>query len=77
MAKRIYITRDVGVDNVELWRIKPVFRSSCDEYWPKSENDDKYKSLTELCYKDFENITGFKLKEGECKAVEIVVRNRK
>jgi len=52
----------------ELWRKKPTW-DGCDYFW----NADQ---ITTYCQDEFESITRYKLKEGECKRVRFIVEEK-
>jgi len=75
MVKKVYITKSVGDEFCELWYYKPI---NSNETFVKNRKLKKLNSklgiITDFCAIEFENITGFKLKEGECKRVEIHIK---
>lgn len=66
---KVWVSRDYNTIDpvVELCTKKPELVGHC--YFGRP--------LTFFCYKEFKRITGFKLKPGECKRVEIKVKEVK
>jgi hypothetical protein len=72
MPRKIWITRDskrlscATNDSVELYRIKP------DNYNGYFTHDEG--AIYDFCYEDFVRFTGYKIIKGECKRIEIHIK---
>jgi len=62
-GRRVYLSRDDrehGDDGIEVYLRKPKWHE--DSQWWHS----KHGKLTSFCYQEFQRVTGFRIKPGEC-----------